>query len=68
SEVYDVPVTDDVTPGQAIEVTATRADGSKITFTTVCRLDTPVEVEYYRHGGILHYVLREFLNASTVDA
>ncbi|WP_457652554.1 aconitate hydratase AcnA [Rhodocaloribacter sp.] len=68
SEVYDVPVTDDVTPGQAVEVTATRADGSKVTFTTVCRLDTPVEVEYYRHGGILHYVLREFLNASTVGA
>ena len=68
SEVYDVPVTDDVTPGQPIEVTATRADGSKVSFTTVCRLDTPVEVEYYRHGGILHYVLREFLNASTVGA
>ena len=33
--------------------------GDVVTFETVARVDTPVEVEYYRHGGILHYVLRE---------
>ena len=33
-------------------------DGSKLEFTTTCRIDTPVEVDYYRNGGILHTVLR----------
>ena len=68
SETFSIPVTDSVSPRQSIEVTATKADGSTIAFTTVCRLDTPVEVDYYRNGGILHYVLRNFLNTSTVDA
>ncbi len=44
---------------QAIEVTATKADGTKTCFTTLCRIDTPVEIDYYRNGGILHTVLRE---------
>ena len=48
-------------PGTIVEVSAVRTDGSKIHFKTCSRLDTPVEVEYYRNGGILHYVLREFL-------
>ncbi|GIV61079.1 MAG: aconitate hydratase [Rhodothermaceae bacterium] len=68
TEVFDIPVDDGVQPGQEIPVTATKADGTKVHFTALCRLDTPVEVEYYRHGGILHYVLREFLNASKVEA
>lgn len=38
---------------------ATKADGKVVTFETTCRIDTPVEVDYYRHGGILHYVLRQ---------
>ncbi len=37
------------------------ANGQKITFQVVCRLDTPLEVEYYRHGGILHRVIRELI-------
>ncbi len=68
TETFAIPVGNDVQPRQDVSVTATRADGSTVTFTTTCRLDTPVEVAYYRNGGILHYVLREFLNASTVDA
>ncbi|TVQ90393.1 MAG: aconitate hydratase AcnA [Deltaproteobacteria bacterium] len=59
SEHYDIPVTDDVKPLQMLTVTATRADGSKVTFKTQVRLDTPVEVEYYRNGGILHTVVRK---------
>jgi len=59
TETFDIPVTDDVTPRQTITVTATKADGSKVTFDTLCRIDTPVEVDYYRNGGILHTVLRK---------
>jgi aconitate hydratase len=40
-------------------VTATSADGSRITFEARVRIDTPQEFEYYCHGGILHYVLRQ---------
>jgi len=42
-----------------VEVVATAEDGSNITFTAKVRIDTPQEIEYYRHGGILHYVLRQ---------
>ena len=46
-------------PGQDVEVTVTRADGSVFSFTALCRIDTANEMEYYRNGGILHYVLRK---------
>jgi len=39
-------------------VTITRGDGSHSTFAALCRIDTLDEVDYYRHGGILKYVLR----------
>ncbi len=52
-------------PRQKITVTATKADGRKVSFETLCRIDTPVEVEYYRHGGILHKVLRELAKAES---
>jgi aconitate hydratase len=61
-ETFDIPVTDDVKPLQELEVTATAEDGSVKTFTTIVRLDTPVEVDYYKNGGILQTVLRNFLN------
>ena len=59
TEVFDIAVPADVKPLQDVQVTATKSDGTKKTFTTTCRIDTPVEVDYYRHGGILHYVLRQ---------
>jgi len=49
----------DLKPGQDIAVEVTRADGTGFTFTALCRIDTANEMEYYRHGGILHYVLRK---------
>ncbi len=49
----------DLTPGQDIEVEVTREDGSTFTFTALCRIDTANEMEYYRNGGILQYVLRK---------
>ncbi|MBT4602286.1 MAG: aconitate hydratase, partial [Bacteroidetes Order II. Incertae sedis bacterium] len=68
TESFSIPVSNDVKALSTIRVTATRADGTVIEFDTACRLDTPVEVEYYRNGGILHFVLREFLNTSTVTS
>ncbi len=59
NEAYSIPITDDVEPLQMLTVTATKPDGSVIEFEAQVRLDTPVEVEYYRNGGILHTVLRQ---------
>ena len=42
-----------------VPVTAEREDGSKVEFSALVRIDTPTEAEYYRHGGILRYVLRQ---------
>jgi len=64
TETFDIPIGDDLAPLQEIEVTATKADGSKKTFTAVVRLDTPVEVDYYKNGGILHTVLRKMATAA----
>jgi aconitate hydratase len=58
TETFSIAVDNEVRPKQTIKVTATRHDGSKLEFDTICRIDTPVEVDYYRHGGILNMVLR----------
>jgi len=52
-------VTNDVEPLQMLTVTASHPNGTVSTFEAQVRLDTPVEVEYYRNGGILHTVLRQ---------
>jgi len=63
SEVYStVDLDDSLKPLQDVTVRAEHADGRVTTFQTTCRIDTPVEVDYYRNGGILHTVLRNFLN------
>jgi aconitate hydratase len=59
TETFDITLTDKLQPRDAVEVTATKTDGTKVRFTTLCRIDTPVEIEYYRNGGILHTVLRQ---------
>jgi aconitate hydratase len=48
-------------PGGRVKVTAERQDGGPVEFDARVRLDTPIELEYYRHGGILQYVLRQLL-------
>jgi aconitate hydratase len=58
TEAFDVEVGDDVAPRQRLRVVALRADGTRVPFEVTCRLDTPVEIDYYRNGGILHTVLR----------
>lgn len=62
TESFDIPVSDDVQPLQDLEISATKSDGSVTKFTAEVRLDTPVEVDYYRNGGILHTVLRNLAN------
>src|SRR5437773_9993499 len=47
--------------GKELVVRATRPDGSGVQFTVTVRIDTPQELQYYRHGGILEYVLRQLL-------
>ena len=59
TEEFEIALSDDLKPQQAVEVIARKADGSMVHFVTTCRIDTPVEVEYYRNGGILHTVLRQ---------
>jgi hypothetical protein len=61
-EVFDVAVDDGVKPRQLLTVTAIHPQTGKVTtFTAQCRIDTPVEVDYYRNGGILQTVLRKLL-------
>jgi aconitate hydratase len=56
-------VAKDLAPRKKLQVVATAEDGSKKTFTVTCRIDTPNEVDYYQHGGILQFVLRQIIAA-----
>jgi aconitate hydratase len=63
-ETYDFPsltalLASKFAAGRTLDVTATAADGTKKTFKAKVRIDTPQEIEYYEHGGILLYVLRQ---------
>jgi aconitate hydratase len=58
TETYDVTgIEGGITPGMDVKVTVNRADGSSEDLTALCRIDTLDEVEYYKSGGILPYVL-----------
>ena len=61
TETFEIALDDTLKPRQAVEVTARKANGDEVHFVTTCRIDTPVEVEYYRNGGILHKVLRDLV-------
>jgi len=64
SETFDiVGIAGDITPGMELPLTITRADGATETVSLKCRIDTLDEVDYYRHGGILQYVLRDLLDS-----
>ena len=63
-ETYTITgVSEGVTPHTDLQVKATTDDGSEIEFTVECRIDSDVEVEYYRNGGVLQMVLRRMLQA-----
>ena len=63
TETFEIQLNNNLKPLQAVEVMATKPDGTAIHFVATCRIDTPVEVEYYRHGGILHKVLRDLVKS-----
>jgi aconitate hydratase len=64
TETFDVTgvtaLNEGITP-ETVKVTATKADGSRVEFDAVVRIDTPGEADYYRNGGILQYVLRSLV-------
>ena len=61
-ETFDVTgFANGLKPGQDFQIRAVREDGSAVTFNATVRIDTPVEVDYYRQGGVLHTVLRRML-------
>ena len=58
TELYSIPASGDLDPFSEVIVTAKKGDGTVVSFPVIVRLETPVEVEYYRNGGILQTVLR----------
>ncbi len=54
-------IAEGLSPRKTVTVRARDADGSEKTFTATARINTPIEVDYYRHGGVLQYVLRNLL-------
>jgi aconitate hydratase len=65
SEVFDISgISGGLTPRTTLKCKITRADGKSEILDLRCRIDTLDEVEYYRHGGILQYVLRNMLKAA----
>ena len=59
SETFDIDLPATIEPRQSVRVRATKADGRVTAFEARCRIDTPVEIEYFRNGGILQTVLRK---------
>jgi aconitate hydratase len=61
-EVFSIAgIADDLQTGKRLTVTATNDEGSTRAFEVIARIDTPVELDYYRHGGILQFVLRQLI-------
>jgi aconitate hydratase len=56
-------ISDQMTPKQDVTVNVTREDSTTFSFTTTARLDSAIEIDYYRNGGILPAVLRNLLSA-----
>lgn len=66
NEEYDIiGIEEGLHPGKILTVKARKPDGRIIEFKVRARLDTPIEVEYYKHGGIMKYVLRKIVKAET---
>ena len=55
-------IAEDIRPLKEVRVIAKKEDGTEIKFGAIARMDSSIEIEYYRHGGILQYVLRQFLH------
>jgi aconitate hydratase len=64
TEVFDIiGIEDGISPREEVTLVIHRADGRTESVPVILRIDTPIEVEYYRHGGILPYVLRQLLRS-----
>ncbi len=64
SETYSFSGLDEIAPGKTVLMTIKRAGGKTETVPLKLRIDTPIEVDYYKHGGILPFVLRQILAAN----
>lgn len=65
TELYDVLGLDrSLKPQQDLKVRITRSDGHADEVAVICRIDTPIEIDYYQHGGILPFVLRQLVSAA----
>ncbi len=60
-ETFDIPMAEGIEPRSTIRITATKPDGTQVLFDAKVRIDTPVEMDYYRNGGILQTVLRRLM-------
>jgi aconitate hydratase len=66
TEVYDiVGLSDAIRPRQEVTVRMRRRDGSESSFQVIARVDSPIDIEYLRHGGVLPFVLRNIMRGST---
>jgi aconitate hydratase len=61
-ETFDIRIDESLKPRASLQVVARSADGTAIPFDAIVRIDTPVELDYYRNGGILPTVLRKLLS------
>jgi aconitate hydratase len=61
-ETFDILALDDLKPQQDVTLVIHKKDGTQKTVQLLCRIDTMIEIDYYRHGGILPYVLRSLIN------
>jgi aconitate hydratase len=62
SETYTISGISDIKPRETIQIKAVKEDGKEIVFDTIARLDTEVDIEYFKNGGILPFVIRKILN------
>ncbi|HMR08604.1 MAG TPA: aconitate hydratase AcnA [Polyangiaceae bacterium] len=60
-ETFEITGVTTLKPGKTVQVVAKSADGKETKFDALARIDTSMELDYYRHGGILQYVLRQLL-------
>lgn len=69
NETFDITGLDNgVQPDQKVQVTATREDGTQFNFDVIVRLDSMVDVDYYRNGGILQTVLRQIIAEENITS
>jgi len=59
-------ITEDIKPLKKVQVIVKKEDGSEIKFQATARMDSKIEIEYYRNGGLLQYVLRQFLKREPI--